>query len=63
MAVSQVQPTPARFIAESTDIVDSKIAGVGIVGAIVYLTDTKKHMIVKEDLTLVDYVIQVETIV
>lgn len=45
-----------RYIAKSTDIVDDKISGVSVIGALVYTTNDGKWYIVDSDLTLEPYV-------
>lgn len=44
-----------NYIALSSDISASKIAGASIVGATVYLTDSQEWKIILPDLTLADF--------
>lgn len=43
------------YTALSSDIVSSKISGASMVGALVYLTDTKTWKVILPNLTLADY--------
>jgi len=45
-----------HYTAVSTDVVDNKIAGAGLVGKIIFLTDTNEWKIITADLTLADYI-------
>lgn len=45
------------YIALSTDIVDNKIDGATAIGKTIYLIDTGEWKIIKEDLTLSDYLL------
>jgi hypothetical protein len=62
MALNLVKDSAPRYTALSTDIVDNKIAGAKYIGAIVYLTDTKKWKIINEDGTLSDYVLGTDAV-
>lgn len=52
MAIVQVSSQAPYYTAQSTDIVDNKIAGANYVGTPVYITDTKSWYIINPDLTL-----------
>jgi len=53
--IKSIHDGQPNYLALSTEISGSKISDVGIIGAIVYMTDTKKNYIVLNDLTLVQY--------
>jgi hypothetical protein len=59
MTLKLISPnSEPTFIALSTDISGSKILGASLIGKTVFTTDDNKWYIIKEDLTLKEYVIR-----
>lgn len=61
MALIQVPYNTINYTALSTDISENKISGASVIGSVVYIIDTGKRYVIKDDLTLAEMVGESET--